>query len=109
MLAVIITIIFATLVAFFATLNTTSVVIHVPQYSVSVPVYLVVLMSLLVGFVFAWMLHLLDAFASLFILRGKDNVIKKEKKVNSELTNKVHDLEVEKIKLNTEKSLEYKK
>ena len=99
MLAIIFTIIFVILVAFFATQNTASVIINIPQYSWSVPLYLVVLISLLVGFVFAWLLHLLNAFASVFALRGKDNVIKKERKTNTELTNKVRYLEIEKVKL----------
>jgi uncharacterized integral membrane protein len=103
MLAVIITIVFAILVAYIATQNTASVVINISQYSRSVPLYLVVLISLLVGFIFAWILHLLDAFAALFVLRGKNNDIKKGKKENTELTNKVRDLEVEKAKLETEK------
>ena len=109
MLAVIITLIFAIGVAFFATQNTASVVIHVSQYSRSVPLYFVVLVSILVGFVLAWILHLLDAFTSLFTLWSKDNVIKKEKKVNSELTKKVTELEVEKAKLETEKKSESSK
>lgn len=103
MLAVIITIIFAIAVAFFATQNTAAVIINVSQYSMSLPLYIVVLLSLLVGFVFAWILHLMNAFASLFALRGKDNVIKKEKKTNIDLTNKVRNLEIEKAKLETEK------
>jgi len=101
MLAIILTIIFAILVAFFAIHNTTSVIINIPQYSWSVPLYLVVLLSILVGFVFAWILHLMNAFASFFTLRGKDNVIKKEKKANTELASKVRDLEAEKAKLGT--------
>lgn len=105
MFAVIITIIFAIGVAFFATQNTTSVTIHIYQYARPVPLYLVVLVSILVGFILAWILHLLDAFASLFALRGKDTVIKREKKENIELTNKVHSLEVEKSQLEKEKSL----
>lgn len=104
MLAVIFTIIFAIVVAFFATQNTASVIINIPTYSRAIPVYLVVLVSLLIGFVFAWILHLMNAFASLFVLRGKDKVIKKEKKVNTELTKKVQDLEIEKTKLETEKN-----
>lgn len=103
MLAVIFTIIFAIGVAFFATQNTASVVIKIYHDNLSVPLYLVVLVSILLGFIFAWLLHLMNAFTSLFALRGKDSVIKKEKKANTELTNKVHDLEIEKTKLETEK------
>jgi len=103
MLAVIITIIFAILVAYIATQNTAQVVINISQYSRSVPLYLVVLLSLLVGFVFAWILHLMNATASFFALTGKNNTIKKEKKANTELTKKVQDLEIEKAKLETER------
>ncbi|MDO8269665.1 MAG: LapA family protein [Candidatus Levybacteria bacterium] len=103
MLAVIITIIFAIGVAYFATLNTSQVLINVPSYSMSVPLYFVVLASILLGFIFAWVLHLMNAFNSFFAMQGKNRVIKKEKKVNAELTSKVRDLETEKTKLETEK------
>ena len=103
MLAVIFTIIFAIAVAYFAVQNTATVVINTPGSSHAIPLYLVVLLSLLVGFMFAWILHLMNAFASLFAFRRKDNVIKKEKKANSELTNRVHNLEIEKANLETEK------
>lgn len=103
MLAVIFTIVFAIGVAFFATLNTALVTINIPGYSVSVPLYLLVLISILTGFVFAWLLHLMNAFTSLFALRDKNSIIRKEKKVNSELTKKVNDLEIEKTKLEKEK------
>ncbi len=53
MLAVIITIVFAIGVAYFATQNTAQVSIGITGYNWSVPIYLVVLISLLVGFVFA--------------------------------------------------------
>lgn len=103
MLAVILTIIFAIGVAFFATLNTSQVIINIPSYSMSVPLYLVVLTSILVGFVFAWLLHLMNAFSTFFTLRGKNRVINKEKKTNKDLASKVRDLEIEKTKLETEK------
>ncbi len=103
MLAVILTIVFAILIAIFATQNTSSVVIDIYQYEMTLPLYLIVLLSILVGFVFAWLLHLMDAFASLFTSRGKDQVIKKEKKTNEELKNKVRDLETEKTKREMEK------
>lgn len=103
MLAVIVIFIFAIGVAFFAAQNTIPAVIHVFQYSRSLSLYLIVFISLLVGFVFASVLHLLNVSASLFTLRGKDNAIRKEQKVNAELTHKVQELETEKAKLETEK------
>ncbi|MEN9407458.1 MAG: hypothetical protein RLZZ455_674 [Candidatus Parcubacteria bacterium] len=103
MLAVILTLLFAIIVAYFSTQNTTHVVISLSSYHIRVPLYFVVLSSLLIGFIFAWLLHLLNAFTSLFALRGKDSMIKKEKKINTDLTNKVHDLEIQKTKLEAEK------
>lgn len=103
MLAVILTLVFAIVVAYFATQNTAEVLINFPTYSRSVPIYLVVLVSLLIGFVFAWVLHLMNAFVSFFTLIGKNNAIKKEKNANTQLTKKVQDLEIEKTKLETEK------
>lgn len=103
MLAVIFTIIFAIAVAYFATQNTAEVIINIPSYSRSVPLYLVVFLSLLIGFVFAWILHLMNAFVTFFALIGKDKAIKKEKKANTELSKKVQDLENEKTKLEIEK------
>lgn len=103
MLAIIFTIIFAIVVAFFATQNTATVVINVYHNNFSVPLYFVVLVSILLGFIFAWLLHLMNAFTALFALRGKDRVINKEKKTNKELANRVRELEIEKTKLETEK------
>lgn len=103
MLVVIITIIFAIGVAYIATLNTSQVLINVPSYSMSVPLYFVVLVSILLGFIFAWILHLMDAFNSFFAMRRKNHVIKKEEKNNSELIKRVRDLEKEIAKLESEK------
>jgi uncharacterized integral membrane protein len=103
MLAIIFTIIFAITVAYFATQNTIAVMINAPGYSHAVPIYLVVLLSLLVGFIFAWILHLMNGIASIFAFRGKDNAIRKGEKTNTELTNKVHNLEIQNAKLETEK------
>lgn len=104
MLAVIVTIIFAIAVAIFATQNTSFVVINFSQYNMSLPLYFIVLASILVGFIFAWILHLMNAFASLFALRGKDKTIMKEKKTITDLEKKVRELEIEKAKLETEKN-----
>jgi uncharacterized integral membrane protein len=103
MIVVIFTIIFAIGVALFATQNTSAVMINIYQNNFSVPLYLVVLLSILIGFIFAWLLHLMNAFASFFDLRGRDRVIKKEIKTNKELSNKVRELEIEKTQLETEK------
>jgi uncharacterized integral membrane protein len=109
MLAIIFTVLFSVLVAYFATQNTTTVTLHFVSYSLTgIPIYLLVLASLLGGLLFAWILHLLNSISSSFALRGKNKTIKKGKVENLELTKKVHQLEIENTKLSTkdpEKSL----
>lgn len=104
MFAFIFAIIFATAVAYFATQNTSTITIHFIQYSWSgIPIYLLVLFSLLFGFLFAWLLHLMNALSVTFLLRGKEDALKKAKDKNLELTKQIHQLELENTKLITKK------
>ncbi len=45
----------------------------------------------------------MNASVAFFSLMGKDRAIKKGEKANKELSHKVHDLEIEKTRLETEK------
>lgn len=100
MLAFIFTVLFSGVVAYFATQNTAMLTLHFASYSWSgIPIYLVVLGSLLVGLLFAWIFHLLTAISSSLTIRDKDHALKEEKKANLELTKRVHQLELENTKL----------
>ncbi len=102
MLALIFTVIFGIIIAYFATQNTTSIGLHFASYSWSgIPVYLVVLLSLLIGLLFAWLLHVLTSISSSLTIRGKDHALTDLKRENSELTKQVHQLELENSKLAT--------
>lgn len=102
MFAFIFTIVFGIIIAFFATQNTTPVSLQLGSYTASgIPMYLVILISLLMGLLFAWIFSLLTALSSLFTLRGKDQLINHEKKTNEELKRRVHDLELENARLAT--------
>lgn len=105
MLAVIIIIIFAIGVGYIAILNASEVQITIPGYQFSIPLYFVVLVSVLVGFVFASLLYIMNVFNAFFAMRGKNRVINKEKKTNKDLSKKVDDLEKEKAHLESEKKL----
>jgi uncharacterized integral membrane protein len=100
MLALIFTVIFSIFIGYFATQNTSALTIHFWSYSWSgIPMYLIVLISLLVGLLFAWMFNLLTVISSSLTIKGKDQALLKAKNDNLELIKKVHQLELENTKL----------
>jgi len=57
MLVLLVGVIFGLAIAYFATQNTTPVTIHIAQYAFEGPLYLVVMGSLFVGLLIAWILY----------------------------------------------------
>jgi len=103
MLALIVLVVFGIGVAFFATQNTQTVSITLGNYPLTgVPIYLIVLVSLLLGFVVSWIINLVDVISSALKIHGKENTIKDANKQISELTKKVHQLELENERLKGE-------
>ena len=100
MLALIFIILFGGAVAYFATLNTDTLTLHFLSYKFSdIPIYLVMLGFLLVGLLAAWIVHLLNAISSSRTLNAKEQALQEEKRMNLELTKRVHQLELENTKL----------
>lgn len=103
MLALIILFIFGIGVAFFATQNTQAISITLANYPLTgIPLYLIVLVSLLLGFVVSWIISFVDVIASALKMHGKENTIKNAHKQISELTKRVHQLELENERLKGE-------
>jgi uncharacterized membrane protein YciS (DUF1049 family) len=103
MFALIILFIFGIGVAFFATQNTQAISIVIVNYPLSgIPLYLIVLVSLLLGFVVSWIISFVDVIASALKMHGKENMIKNANKQISELTKRVHQLELENERLKAE-------
>lgn len=100
MIAFIVTILFSALIAYLATQNTEQVTLHFITYTwTGIPLYLVMLSSLIIGLLFAWLFHVLKAISFSMILKGKNKALKEGKLENLELTKKVHKLELENSKL----------
>jgi uncharacterized integral membrane protein len=100
MLALIFTVLFSLVVAYFATQNTSYLILHFGYYTwAGIPIYVVVLGSLLVGLLFAWLFHLLSSISSSIRLNKKEHALKDSKDINLELRKKVHQLELENAKL----------
>lgn len=107
MLALILLFIFSLSVAYFATQNTGNVHILIGNYLFrDIPLYVIVVGSLLIGIFVSWLISLVDSFSSFFILHGKDHEIKRMQKIINTLQEKNHDLEVENTHLQLKGSLE---
>ena len=83
-------------VALFAMQNSQPVALHFGGYSfVDVPIYVLVLCTLLIGFFISWIISLFNSIFTSLTLRGKNNKIKKAEKDKTELTKQLHKLELE--------------
>lgn len=103
MFALIVLIVFGIGVAFFATENTQPVSITLARYPFTgIPLYLIVLGSLLLGFVVSWVISLVDVISSALKIHGKDSAIKDGNKQITELNKKLHELELENERLKAE-------
>jgi uncharacterized integral membrane protein len=100
MFALILIVIIGLGIALFAQQNTASVPVTLASYSFpAVPVYLVVISSLLFGLIIAWILSVMNFFSHTLHLRRKDSVIHDTSKRVSDLEEEVHRLETENAEL----------
>lgn len=99
----ILAVIFALGIAYFATQNTAGVTIRLAQTVFpGIPLYMVMIVSMLVGMLMAWVVSLIDNVGSLFVLRGKDARIRHAQNTVHQLETRLQDLEVENAKLRGE-------
>lgn len=100
--AFIVLIIFGIALILFATQNSQTVSINFAGYHLDrIALYLLVLASLLLGFVVSWLMSLFGNISSAFKIRGKENTIKNANKRIADLNKKVNQLEIENERLKT--------
>lgn len=116
MLALIILIIFGLGTAYFATQNTGLVHIMFGNYLVQgIPLYIIVVGSILLGVFISWLVNIVDSFSSTRIIYGKDSALKKaNKEIESLLVeNQLLEKEITRLQKNenvvSEQSKEYGK
>lgn len=103
MFTFIIILLFSLAVAFFAGQNTLPVTITLLQYQLpSVPLYVIIVGSMLIGFVVSWLVSLIDALFTTFVLRKKDSKIHLYQKKVSQLEDKIKVVELENTRLKEE-------
>ncbi|MBP6913385.1 MAG: LapA family protein [Candidatus Levybacteria bacterium] len=99
------TIFLGLIIAFFATQNTGSVTLNLLTYSLSIPIYMVVIGALLVGLIFSWIVIMGKSIGTGFAMRGKEHKITDYKKENAELLRQIHQLEITNARLETAANL----
>lgn len=97
------TVILATFFAFFATQNTSGVSLNFAGYVLpNIPLYLVVLVSFLIGLVLAFFFHTIKDLSSSLAISGEKGKVKKLKEEVTEATKQAHKLELENTRLKAE-------
>ena len=102
MLALLVAVIFGAAIGYFATQNTLPVTIRLADYAIEeVPLYLVIVGSLLAGLLIAWILYIARSVSSSITIHGKDAEVRKARQAAADLEHRVKDLEVENARLKT--------
>jgi len=100
MLALVIAVLFGLVISYFATQNTAPVTIRFAEYALQdIPLYLVVVGSLLIGLFIAWILYLAQFLSARWTIHGRDQLVRKTQRDVADLERKVHELEVENERL----------
>lgn len=95
MATLIITVLLGLLFAWFAVANTQSVNITLANNLLTVPLFMLVIVSVLISAV----ISSIDWISPSFALRSRDSQIKQKEQTVEQLATKVHDLEIENAKL----------
>lgn len=103
MLSLIITVVFGLVIAYFATQNTQPVSISFMQYRLTgIPMYVIVLVALILGTFVSWLISMVGSISSFLTIHGKNKKISESKQAATDLTKRVHQLELENERLKTE-------
>ncbi|HVF68957.1 MAG TPA: LapA family protein [Xanthomonadales bacterium] len=106
MLSLIIAILFGLSITFFAFQNLAGVPIVIGNFFLpTVPVYLVVIVSLLVGILMAWFISAIEGMSHFMNIRRKDSVINNDKKEINALQRRINELEGKNAELKDDKSV----
>ncbi len=105
--SLILLIVFGLGVAYFATENTATVHILLGNYLLQgIPMYIVVVGSILLGVFISWLVSFVNNFSSYFAIHGKEAALKKSHEEITNLQQEKHDLQLELAHLKGEKHIE---
>lgn len=87
--------------AYFATQNTANVIVQLADYSFNIPLYLVAIVSLLLGLFVALIISLFENISSGITIWGKENKLKQADRKIADLAKRIRQLEIENASLQT--------
>lgn len=99
MATLIVTVLMGLMLAYFATFNTQAVSINLANNFLTVPLYMLVIVSVLIGLLISAVINGIDSISSAFALRSRDSQIRQKEKTVEALETKIHELEIENAKL----------
>jgi lipopolysaccharide assembly protein A len=100
MLVLILFLVVGAFVVYISQYNFTPVTVNLGMYVIpNIPLFYVIVGSLLIGLVLSYLVSLVRAISNSFTIRGKDKEIKNNKNEVLELTKRIHQLEIENKKL----------
>jgi putative membrane protein len=100
MLILILLLIVGSVLVYISRYNFMPVTLNLGMYVLAdIPLFYVIIGSVLVGLLVAYILYLIDAIIASFELKGKDKEIRKTRTEVLELTKRVHQLELENERL----------
>lgn len=96
MLTLLILVIFGLGMAFFATQNTLPIAITIANYTfVGVPLYGIVIGSMILGIFVSWLVNMVDAISSTLTIHGKNSALRQAHEELDTLKQEKHKLEIE--------------
>jgi len=107
MLVLILFLVIGSILVYISKFNFTPVTVNLGLHTFSnIPLFYVIVASLLTGLVLSYLVYLVRSISTSFTMRGKNKEIKKEKEEVLELTKNVHKLELENEKQKNDKNPE---
>lgn len=104
MVVLIVGVILGIAIGYFATQNTTPVTIQFGEYTFAdIPLYLIMVGSLITGVLVSWILYLAKILSSGTTTYGKDYAaMRRARRVAADLEQRVHELEAENVQLRSD-------
>jgi len=101
--ALILTTIVGLVFAYLATQNTVRVDLNLSGYVLNIPIYLVALGSLLIGFLISSIVSIIDSISAFFTIHDKDHKIRVGQRTVGQLEDRIQQLEIENAQLKGQK------
>ena len=104
MSSLILTVVLGLFFAWFAVFNTQNVDLNIGSSLLTIPIFMLVIVSVLVGLLLSAIISSINWVSSSLALHSRDNQIKQKSQVVENLEHKLHDLEIENAQLRNDKN-----